>query len=60
MEGKEKGFTVIVNDAVAGNTTDIPFGTTIASKDFERLASYSYSCSLYIVIVYTGNRLASS
>lgn len=37
MEGKEGVLTVIVNDAVAGNTTDISFGTTTASKDFERL-----------------------
>ena len=37
MEGKEN-VTVIVNDAVAGSTTEISFGTTTPSKDFKRLA----------------------
>ena len=37
MEGKENAFTVIINDAVAGSTTDISFGTTTPSKDFKKL-----------------------
>ena len=37
MEGKENVFTVIINDAIAEHTTDVAFGTTTTSKDFERL-----------------------
>ena len=40
MERKENVFTVIINDVIAGQTTDIAFDTTTTSKDLERLPTY--------------------
>ena len=49
MEGKENVFTVIINDAITGQTTDIAFGTTTTSKDLERLAILS--CVVIVISI---------